>query len=58
MISEVKKRLSLVVAFFKSLTQNSRDFNREMNAQSELFSDVGYKPASEIKVSGGSQPRN
>jgi len=24
----------------------------------KLFSDVGYKPASEIKASGGSQPRN
>ena len=23
----------------------------------KLFSDVGYKPASEIKASGGSQPR-
>ena len=24
----------------------------------KLVSDVGYKPASEIKASGGSQPRN
>ena len=35
--------------FFYDLTQNTRDFSREMNAQKKLTSDMGYKPASEIK---------
>ena len=33
----------------QSLTQDSRDFSRERNAQDSLLSDMGFKPASEIE---------
>ena len=38
---------------FQSLTQDSRDFSRERNAQSYLLSDMGFKPASEIEPPAG-----
>ena len=44
-----RKQTQRINAYLQSLTQDSRDFSRERNAQDSLLSDMGFKPASEIE---------